>query len=419
MAPTLTGDEFSETQEQVTEFKKRVTIETQANPELPISLTEYDTTNDKLLATVVKTLETVGGAPTAPGLHTSVQVNNLGDGRQVRRVSTSAAFVDQPGQAYDRRLDIVPSTFVDTTVALGTDIGDARISIDPQDFTKARNRTFAPNTTALEGFVKTYAETADITQDLPRVLLSVAVTWDTNSGNGAYHEIADGAASGTTAQLGFTMNGSGQSSASVIANIEPQWKVFFGKNFPVLDYFFLLPSPLSHAGVQAKLEAVTGGTVNWWPRFALDQPTFTLVGKKISFSAKATASFSVSLGSSTSSYSGSAGIGIDYDFGTTMRSVTLPECIHGIVTLTPATLDASASTQASCATPTGENFPGAAADTGLITETVTGAITPDSLAATTLTDWPASGLYIKEIRSEDYELGYVLVRARVADFSLL
>lgn len=385
-------------------------------------------TNDQgLPVQVTRTLYPTGSTPTDSSAITSeIAVHDLGNGWSIEEYSVDGAYisgvfvpgyVDQPGQEYDKRLDLVPATFTDTTVALGTDIGTPRTTIDPKDYVKARNRTFTANTSALLAFYRTYAETDDIGSDLPRVLLGITVTWDATVGNGEYSETATGDAVGTNVRIGFTLQGSGQSSASVLANIEPQWQVIFGKNRPVTDYFFLVASPVTHAAIKTRLETLTGTTVNWWPKFVLDQPVFTLIGQKISFSAKATASFTVNYSSGENSYASSEGTGLDYDIGSTVRSVTLPECIHEAITLADATLTSQAATQATATTPSGTNFPGAAADTGVIYGTASGAVSPAALSATSVASLPASGLYIKNIRSEDYEMGYVLVRARLFNFA--
>ncbi len=375
---------------------------------------------------VTRTLYPTGTPAALPTVTTEVAVHDLGNGWSIEEASVAGSYIDGvftpgypdgPGQTYDQRLDIVPSTFVDTTVTLGTGIGTNRKTIDPKDYVKAHNRTFTANTTALDAFSRVYAETDDLGADLPRVLLGINVTWDATVGNGQYSETATGDAVGTNVRIGFTLQGSGQSSASVLANIEPQWQVSFGKNRPVRDYFFLVAAPVTLAAIKTRLETLTGATVNFWPNFILDQPVFTLVGQKISFSAKATASFTVNYSSGENSYASSEGTGLDYDIGSTVRSVTLPECIHGAITLSGATNSATAATEAIATTPSGTNFPGASADTGVIYGTASGAVSPASLSATSIAAIPSSGLYVKNIRSEDYEMGYVLVRARLVDFA--
>ena len=164
-APTLTGGEFREVQEQITAYKKRVTVETQTDPTLPVALTEYETTNAKQLATVTETLETVG-VPSAPTALTTVQVNNLGDGRQVRRLSTvgslfpetrvsdegEAAYLDSRIQhffvAYDKKVtstvaagtSATPSALADpiTVAGLATGIGTVSSQAERIDATKVR-----------------------------------------------------------------------------------------------------------------------------------------------------------------------------------------------------------------------------------------------------------------------------------------
>ena len=108
--PALSSDELRETQEQVTAFKKRITIDTQASPSLPVTLTGYTTTNARQLATVVETLETTATAPSAPTALQEVKVEPLGDGKFIRTTSTVGDLFPQTS-AGQRQAIVLPDKF--------------------------------------------------------------------------------------------------------------------------------------------------------------------------------------------------------------------------------------------------------------------------------------------------------------------
>lgn len=117
--PTLSGDELRETQEQITAFKKRITIDTQASPSVPVALTEYETTNARQLATVVETLEAAGTAAAAVTSLVTVDVKNLGNGQQVQRTSTVASLFPQTASG-QRQAIVLPDKFKQAGATLVT-----------------------------------------------------------------------------------------------------------------------------------------------------------------------------------------------------------------------------------------------------------------------------------------------------------
>lgn len=118
-APTLSGTELREVQEQVDLFKFRTTIDTQADPSVPVSLTGYETTREQQLATVVETLETAGTAAATPTSTMDVQVQNLGNGFQVQRTSTVSAIFPQTASGH-KQMVVVPEKFRPASMTLTT-----------------------------------------------------------------------------------------------------------------------------------------------------------------------------------------------------------------------------------------------------------------------------------------------------------
>lgn len=83
--PTLTGNELLESQEQVTQFKKRVEIQTQDSARIPAVLDKGKDTNPaKQNVAVVKTLMNEGAVVEVPTATKDVAVRQLGDGTKVQ-----------------------------------------------------------------------------------------------------------------------------------------------------------------------------------------------------------------------------------------------------------------------------------------------------------------------------------------------
>lgn len=109
--PTLSGTELREQQEQVTEFKKRITIDTQALPALPVTLDKgRDTTNEKQDVTVTKKLIADATAADVATALKDVKVIQLGDGNKVQETrEVSSVFA---GNAFAKeRPNLVPPEF--------------------------------------------------------------------------------------------------------------------------------------------------------------------------------------------------------------------------------------------------------------------------------------------------------------------
>lgn len=117
-APTLSTNELRETQEQLTAFKMRTTLDTQT-PSLPVALTGYNTTNARQLATVVETLETTATPPSAPTALQEVKVEPLGDGNFIRTTSTVGDLFPQTS-AGQRQAIVFPDKFKQTGATLVT-----------------------------------------------------------------------------------------------------------------------------------------------------------------------------------------------------------------------------------------------------------------------------------------------------------
>ena len=224
---------------------------------------------------------------------------------------------------------------------------------------------------------------------------------------------------GSSASLAISANGRGQGSASVTPELIPVFNSIWTDDLPILDYFFFLPNPVTLSAVLAKVSTLAGAAVSAWPVFKPKSHTFVLIGQKVSLSAEATARCAVSLNASDVSETQSQGHGLNYDFGSTVRSVTIPECLHAALTLTGSTTNTSAAAATADATVLpGTNFPGAH-DSSSAGASAAGLVTPASIGATSPPALPASGLYLKSSDVALFKWGYSTVRCRVFDFGAL
>lgn len=112
--PTLAGTELSESQEQVNEFVKRVTIETQAAPSLPISLTGRETNSDRQDVVVVETLQSSATSFAATTALIDVDIKPLGDGNVLQITRTRPSVLDKT--VFEARVpEFVPERFRQTS----------------------------------------------------------------------------------------------------------------------------------------------------------------------------------------------------------------------------------------------------------------------------------------------------------------
>jgi hypothetical protein len=79
-AITLSSGELSKSEQQITEFLKRTSLTSQDLSDLPISLVQRATDNDKQLVSIAETLQ-LGDSVEQPSATVSVQSESLGDGR--------------------------------------------------------------------------------------------------------------------------------------------------------------------------------------------------------------------------------------------------------------------------------------------------------------------------------------------------
>lgn len=274
--------------------------------------------------------------------------------------------------------------------------------------------------------------------NLPDVLESIAVVWNTAGGNGNFDSNWVGLAhsiGGIQNSLGGGESASAEGAASVQPELSISIRQPLGRNIPALAYFFYLKltsaDTITSAEFLAKLTALAGASVSYWPSFNPVSHTIVLKGQKVAVSAKASASASMQASDAgdvdTISTDKNEGSGTSYDTSTMNGVTRIPPTIHGAISITGGTTS-SATATASCDvgwTGTGSGasigpypvtFPSTTA-VASASLAANGAVSPTSLSATSPASIPSSGLYITESRIDPYEKGWVRCYAEVIDAS--
>lgn len=187
-------------------------------------------------------------------------------------------------------------------------------------------------------------------------------------------------------------------------------------------------------GSAASTHNATSGTlypvVAAWPKFKPETHVFTLKGQQVSLSQQADSHVQYRWNTAgdqsraISPYSGSRSDGKSIEVGVTVRTVQLPPTIHGVITLATTTDTAQADVTVQANVPgilgTGgaPSFDPITNEPASLSATVTGSITPTSLAATSgQASIPTANLYILDMVGSPYQYGYSRVQVTLVDFS--
>jgi hypothetical protein len=278
--------------------------------------------------------------------------------------------------------------------------------------------------------------------DLPDVLLSAEATWNKSGGTGTFNSEWQGISTWQPSNdVNFSLSGSESASAESSASIQPSLvldiKSPVGKNLPSTSLsFFMQTATLDATTFLAKVSTIMGGSVSRWPVFSPVAHTITLKGAKVAVSAKASGSASASARGDAGTGDGSImrdkndGSGSSCDVATMSETLRIPPTIHGEITIS-GTLSDSATAEASCKVgwdsySTGQYIAGqeckifgVTADSGTVSLDAEGSIYPSTLAATTPSEIPSSGLYLIDSKITPYQSGWVQCFAEVIDATVI
>lgn len=298
----------------------------------------------------------------------------------------------------------------------------AATEVVPNDRQSALVRTYtAPTTAQFRAAARIYSDTADI--QLPDVLESITVTFNQNKGEGNHAENGGGISAGQTGNLTLSLNSRAQSSIAILPDIQPNIKRYYTRNLSVTKVlFYMTGASITQAAMLTELGVILGSTVLAWPVFRPVAHTLTLNGFQLSLSADADVQQHVSWNSSNVTRSYGQGTGKSYDAGVSVKTVRLPETIHGAISLATPTKTDKLKVKAEAgwtSEGTAANWPLINSVSDIESAELTAFITPGTLAATSPAAIPTSGLYLYESPSALWKYGATRFLATIVDFSTI
>jgi hypothetical protein len=451
--PPLNSTEISKSEQQLTEFVKRITTTSRTLPINPesnkiiqntVAGAQFTTEMGGGWANVAETFPFTGTTPPTSVEFGTVadEIENLGNGQSIRRtVKLPAAptvlnFGDDQqsisattlpllrGQEYDDSLDIVipfqQVTVSPQTTQLST---GARRRVTPRDV--AHSTVVKYNVEDVqEALDNYYWELPEMVQvALPDKLISVSCPAESSGGNGSGEGIGD--------TFFYNYSSSSTQRGKIVYDIEEG----FRGNIPALRAVFFLPK--ENCSPQRVLEVVKERSqplppptpiigdeiidpnaptlppatppphendIRFYPNARPQAHELVVLGT----SASAEVSRSVSFDSASNSESKSGGVSID--------TTTIPPTIHNQLTITTAI--PSSATGSSTSEPT--TVIGSDGVTRQIIETTSKAssyVFPNVLAATQPYSQFPTGKFIYQINSTPYRFGYVRVEAVIVEIT--
>jgi hypothetical protein len=309
---SLGQSELSRSEQQVNQFVKRVTTVSRDFIGLT-SITGGEVYTSELGGGVAQVVETFGSDPQInPSLGTiSAEKENLGNDQFVtREVKLQTPLAKLTGQEYDETLDVtIP--FTRQFVEAGTELPDSPSSINPRDNLHSIVTEFGYED-AKQQLLDVFYKTATIeTVSLPDRLVSarLQVTYNSSGDNST--------GSGNSGSASATADVSGD--ADLIYQIEDGYRGFVdGENY----LFFLPKEDCNFTKILEKINESEQDEVVKWPIVRPKSYRFYIPLR----SERKSASVAVSLPNNISrSNSGSV--------STSIKSLTLPQTIHGPITI--------------------------------------------------------------------------------------
>lgn len=343
---------------------------------------------------------------------------------RVDRVYETLPGPELSGQDYDPRLSITVG-YTEQITAAGEALGEPLTEIEPLSSVKQRVKVWDAPTEQLDAYHLEFPGIA-ASLNLPDVLQSVAITYNSAVGDGDYSETANGAATGDSASLSLSLRGRSQGSAATMPDLQVDIEQVWSVNVPTEHHVFYMPDDdLSITAIKAKINALLGlsggDVVQEWPVFKPVAHTITLQGQRASLSADASVQQSVHLSTSTAANTWSSGSGYSSDFDVTIRTVRIPPTIHGAITFTVGAGDASVDAEAASVVSLvgGTNWPARSGGAAVTPITANSTVTPSSLSATDgVSAIPTSVRRIKDVNIQPFQWGYSMVHVELVNFAI-
>jgi hypothetical protein len=410
--PSLATGEISRTHQQVNEFVykeqvvKRDNVTNVALPQVQRAYVE---------GTVAKVDEKLSTSSTIESglLVSESAATPIGDGKFV----VQTVKVDSWPQLKSSEWDSELNTQIQKTeqfVSPPTSFTEANTSYRAINKDRSLKITEAEPTTALTNYVMSFPVQVDV--PLPDVLKSISVVWAEEIATGKTDTDWDGAASGTSWSLSGSENASAESSASIkpelVMDIQRPW----GSNISATAHYFYIKGVnniISESSFLSKLTTVAGAPVQRWPSFAPVSHTLVLTGGNASVQAKVSWSASKTYSESNNAYDKNVGKGDSYSVGTSLNAVTIPPTIHGPIIIWGAEKkEKNVTSQVISGTGATINFPYVTVTQSALHK-LTADVTPKTLAATTPSEIPKTGLYVVQSQVVPYKWGWARCSAVV------
>lgn len=310
--------------------------------------------------------------------------------------------------------------------------GNAGVEITPVDEGAARIEI--PDLDALRAALLAihHSWQTRISVALPNVLTAVTVVWNENYGEGSDSHPASrisGVASGSALlTVSASPSATAQSSATLMPDVQTVIKYYSesGRSLQATNYTFFLFGSATEADILTKLATLIGGSpdLQFLPVFIPQSHVLTCMGQQVSIKQNADSRLSLTSNAENEAASAESGNGGQVDTGATVRPMVIPPTIHGDITLSDYSMSRTVTTSVDASCPVIASSTGAAigpisnAPSGL-SLTAVGLVTPHTLASTTPTTVPSSGLYVPETNIALADYGLLLVHAAVVDMSQL
>lgn len=303
-------------------------------------------------------------------------------------------------------------------------IGDQAAEAIPQDASAVLVKTF--DYAAEDAILIAQAPIAYDVQTsfrVPPILTSLAVVYNQTVGVGQDETTGEANFGGTSYSLSIgaaaRSTGSGGVTPDLIVNIRQPWTY----DIPARAYSLYMPLGFTLAQLLTELSAAdaANATVHAWPVFNPEGLSISLHGQSASLSTNADVRESLSHSGSGDSRTRTVEQGQSIEGGLTIRTKEIDPTLHREITISNPSVTVTANSVAIAGwTGEGDMDDGAARSplSGVLEKDVVGSVYPTVIPATTPTNIPTTGLYLREF-STQADAGKVSVVGIVINAALL
>jgi len=335
----------------------------------------------------------------------SSRVSPLGNGKSVKETVDVAEWTEHTGTEWNPELG-VQIAYTEQFVAppdLYSEPPDPALQLPNTDFQivnkdRSLKRVRVIPTAALTSFTLAYPTRINL--DLPKVLKTVSVVWDSQVSVGTQETQGQDFASGGRGSVSLAAPDTASSSALIKAEVQITFEDFAATNLFAENRLFYMEGPVTSATILAKLATLYGQAVAMWPVFKPQSSTITVSGQSINVRANVQVSLTSAWGEESNSFSWLKSTSDDFAIGSSFTSVQLPPCIHPDITITGDTYreqEVSATAELNVSLSFGPSVSASLTKSG----TAYGRVTPSVVPGTSgLEAIPVTGLYLIDLQVE-------------------